>query len=345
MDGKEEMRMENTNNIYANYMDKREKSSHIDYNSKKVDSEKDIPVLAVFERLEKEEGIEKGKKKREKKKKRGVGVFLVFILCFITLFGMMQSPNLLYFFAEQLYNQERYAEAINLYDKAAVLGSKIGQEEYSIMSNRVIADYYYDTGKYEEAAKYYGRIIGQVETERMNDMASQYYNSEDYENAIKWYKFAENEEGVLNAQEKIASQYYENKEYDKAATYYEEIGDQDGYHKSVDAMAFSCYSEGKYEEAIEWYKKIEKTSGIHMAQIKLAEQCQEVGDYESAIQYYESAGEMDKSLEVKEFMADQYYENGNYERAKDLYDEILENELPFMTRLEIMMKSRRCKNK
>lgn len=335
--------MKGTKNIYANHMAKQDVRSHSYYDSQSEDSLKENPVLAVFERLEEEEQIKKGRKKKEKKKKRGSGLLCVFAILFIGIFGTMQAPNLLYSFAQQLYSQGKYEEAIFLYDKAAIVGSKIGQEEYSTMSNRAIADYYYDCGEYEEAARRYEVLIDQVDLERINEIANQYYDSEDYENAIKWYKFSGNEEEILNIQEKIASQYYENKEYDKAAKCYEEIGDEDSYNRAAEAMAFSCYSDGKYEEAMEWYEKIENTSGIHMAQIKLAEQCSEVGDYESAMEYYESAEEVEKVLEVKKLMADQYYENGEYKEAETLYEELLEKELPFTTRLEIMVKKGRCK--
>lgn len=335
--------MKGTKNIYANYINKQDVSSHAYVDSKRDNNSKDTPVLAVFERLEGEEQIKKERKKREKKKKRGAGLFYIFVILFIAIFGAVQAPSLLYSFAEQLYSQGRYDEAMSLYDKAAIVGSKIGQEEYSTMSNLVIADYYYDCGEYKEAAKRYEMMIDQVDVERINEIASQYYNSEDYENAIKWYEFSGNSEGILNTKKKIASQYYENKEYEKAARCYEEIGDEDSYKKAAEAMAFSCYNDGKYEEAIEWYEKIENTSGVHMAQIKLAKQCLEVGDYESAIEYYESAGEVEKVLEVKKLMADQYYENGEYKEAEALYEELLQNELPFTTRLEIMVKKGRCK--
>lgn len=333
--------MKDTKNIYANYINKQDISSRSHVDSQIENNSKDTPVLAVFERLEEEGKIKKERKKRDKK--RGLSLFHVFIILFIVIFGIMQAPSLLYSFAERLYSQGRYDEAMSLYDKAAIVGSKIGQEEYSTMSNRVIADYYYDCGEYEEAAKRYEMMIDQVDVERINEIASQYYNSEDYENAIKWYEFSGNSEGILNTKKKIASQYYENKEYEEAARCYEEIGDEDSYKKAAEAMAFSCYSDGKYEEAIEWYEKIENTSGVHMAQIKLAKQCLEVGDYEGAIEYYESAGEEERVLEVKKLMADQYYENGEYKQAEALYEGLLQNELPFTTRLEIMVKKGRCK--
>lgn len=335
--------MKGTKNTYVNDLS-RKNDIFSSYETKSKEDLKDTPVLAVFERLEKEEYGKKKEKNREEKKKKGLSMFCVFSFLFVSIFGMMQSPHILYSLAQQLYNQQKYEEAIFFYDKAAIVGKKFRQEEYSNMSNRAIADYYYDCGKYDEAAKYYESMIEQVDLERIDEIASQYYKNKDYENAMKWYQFSGNHEKVLNIQKEVADEHYENKEYEEAAKYYEEIGDRESYHKAVNAMAFSCYNEGKYEEAINWYKKIGHTSGIHMAQVKLAEQYYEVGDYENAILYYESAGEMERALEIKKSMADNYYENKEYKKAKLLYEELLESEISFMTKLEIMMKKGRCES-
>ena len=239
------------------------------------------------------------------------------------------------------YNQrvmERYAKALEWYEKAAYLGNAEAMNNIGKI---------YETGltvekDYEKALEWYEKAADLGNAEAMFNIGAM--ERDDYEKAMKWYKKAKEryekaaDLGDTSAMVFIGDIYrddkYVEKDYAKALEWYEkavDLGNAEAMLKIGSMYRDDEYVEKDYAKALEWYTKAADSGSVSAMKIvaNMYEQGEYVEqDYKEAMKWYEKAADSGDSITM--FRIGAYYERGIFverdlDKAQEWYDKVVDS--------------------
>lgn len=300
-------------------------------------------------------------------------VFVVFFLSFSTFFAQQSAiyTNSLVKFnrALELYNNQQYLAAQNLFDdvkeetddekiesdaayyiaNAAVRLGQPGADE--LMQNFVeryptstkrnsafldVADYYFQTGKYSLARRWYDRVdegaMSRSEKERyyFNNgyayfEAKQFEEAKDYLNRVK-----DTEEYGSQAKYYLGYMAYEGDDYQEANELFEEVKEEDRYSENLSYFqADMNFKQGNFQKAIELgLEQLPKANRNEISQLNkiIGESYFNLGQYDKAIPYLkEYKGERGKWTNTDYYqLGYAFYKQGDYEKAIAEFNKIID---------------------
>ena len=233
--------------------------------------------------------------------------------------------NLLFDYAQFLYNYAHYEEAVKIYQRQIALSEEIYDNDSTdtAKSYNNIGAVYKNQGNYNKALEYHFKALDIKEkalgrehpstATSYNNIGTVYDDQGDYDKALEYYFKA------LDIREKVLG-----KEHTDTATSYNNIGGV--YH---------C--QGDYDKALEYYFKAldikEKVLGLEHPDtatsynnIAGVYHCQ--GDYDKALEYHFKALGIDEKVLGTEHpgtatdynnIAGVYYSQGDYDKALEFY--------------------------
>ncbi|AVR43970.1 hypothetical protein C7S20_01090 [Christiangramia fulva] len=270
-----------------------------------------------------------------------------------------------------LYNNEQYLAAQNLFDEvmedtndekikgdcayyianAAVRLNQPGADELmekfvthyptSTKTNSAyldVADYYFNTGKYALARRWYDRVdekaMSRKDRERFyfnNGYA--YFRSNDMEKAQDYFqRVSDSKEYGSQAKYYLGYIAYEGDDYQQANQYFEEVKGNARYSKDLSYyQADMNFKLGNFEKAIEQgLEQLPKSNRQELSQLNkiIGESYFNLGEYEKAIPYLKEY----KGLRGKWNNTDYYqlgyayYKQGNYEAAINEFNKIIDGQ-------------------
>ncbi len=268
-----------------------------------------------------------------------------------------------------LYNNEQYLAAQNLFDEvmedtndekikgdcayyianAAVRLNQSGADE--LMENFVthyptstktnsayidVADYYFNTGKYALARRWYDRVdekaMGRKDRERFyfnNGYA--YFRSNDMEKAQDYFqRVRDSKEYGSQAKYYLGYIAYEGDDYQEANQYFEEVKGNARYSKDLSYyQADMNFKLGNFEKAIEQgLEQLPKSNRQELSQLNkiIGESYFNLGEYEKAIPYLKEYKGMRGKWNNTDYyqLGYAYYKQGNYEAAINEFNKIVD---------------------
>lgn len=270
-----------------------------------------------------------------------------------------------------LYNNEQYLAAQNLFDEvmedtndekikgdcayyianAAVRLNQPGADE--LMENFVthyptstktnsayldVADYYFNTGKYALARRWYDRVdedaMSRKDRERFffnNGYA--YFRSNDMEKAQDYFqRVRDSKEYGSQAKYYLGYIAYEGDDYQEANEYFEEVKGNARYSKDLSYyQADMNFKLGNFEKAIEQgLEQLPKSNRQELSQLNkiIGESYFNLGEYEKAIPYLKEYKGMRGKWNNTDYyqLGYAYYKQGNYEAAINEFNKIIDGQ-------------------
>ncbi|MCM4159707.1 tetratricopeptide repeat protein [Antarcticibacterium flavum] len=271
--------------------------------------------------------------------------------------------------ALELYNNEQYLAAQKLFDDVkgktrdekiesdaayyiANAAVRLGQpgadklmenfvERYPTSTKRNsafidVADYYFETGKYSLARRWYDRVdekgMSRAEKQRYyfnNGYA--YFTTNQYEEAQKYFnRVRDSKEYGSQAKYYLGYMAYEGDDYEEANELFEEVKDNDRYQENLSYFqADMNFKLGNFQKAIEQgLEQLPKSNRNEISQLNkiIGESYFNLGEYEKAIPYLQEY----KGLRGKWTNTDYYqlgyayFQQGNYEAAISEFNKIID---------------------
>jgi TolA-binding protein len=198
-----------------------------------------------------------------------------------------------------------------------------------------VADYYFETGKYALARKWYDMVdekaMGREEKQRFyfnNGYA--YFSSNQYEEAQKYFnRVRDTKEYGSQAKYYLGYMAYEGDDYQGANELFEEVKDNDRYQENLSYFQSDMnFKLGNFEKAIELgLKQLPKANRNEISQLNkiIGESYFNLGQYDKAIPYLKEY----KGLQGKWTNTDYYqlgyayYKQGNYQSAISEFNKII----------------------
>lgn len=158
--------------------------------------------------------------------------------------------------AEKYYNSENYEEAIKYYEKII----KNNVMSFIIIGN--IGECYFNIGEYEKSIDYYKLFLEKYgdTVPIISNIAIAYSNLNNYELSIEYFnKLLKIDEDNIDALNGLADCYYEKKQYKKAIKLSKKILTLDENNiEALDTISDCYYDLEKYNLSIKYSKKIIK---------------------------------------------------------------------------------------
>ena len=305
---------------------------------------------------------------------RRIASFLVvFTLFFTSIFAQqsaIQTNDLVKFNkALELYNNEQFLPAQTLFDEVkdeaedekivsdcayyiAYAAVRLGQpgadklmedfvERYPTSTKRNtafidVADYYFQTGKYSYARKWYDKVdekgMSRADKERYyfnNGYA--YYASNNFEDAATYLnKVRDSKEYGSQAKYYLGYMAYEGDDYEQANELFEEVKENDAYSENLSYFQSDMnFKQGNFEKAIELgLEQLPKANRSEISQLNkiIGESYFNLGKFEESIPYLKEY----KGLRGKWTNTDYYqlgyayYKQGDYESAISEFNKIID---------------------
>jgi len=271
--------------------------------------------------------------------------------------------------ALELYNNEQYLAAQNLFDdvkdntedekikgdaayyiaNAAVRLNQPGADR--LMENFVtryptstktnsayldVADYYFQTGKYPLARRWYDRVdensMSRKDRERFyfnNGYA--YFRSNQFEEAQTYFnRVRDSKEYGAQAKYYLGYIAYEGDAYEEANEYFEEVKGNDRYTEDLSYFqADMNFKLGNFEKAIEQgLEQLPKSNRQEIPQLNkiIGESYFNLGQYEEAIPYLKGYNGLRGKWNNTDYyqLGYAYYKQGNYEAAINEFNKIVD---------------------
>lgn len=306
-------------------------------------------------------------------KRLSASLLLFLFISFSNLFAQQSAAytNELVKFdrALKLYNNEQYLAAQNLFDQVkdetndekiksdaayyiANAAVRLGQtgadqlmqdfvERYPTSTKRNsafldVADYYFETGKYSLARKWYDRVdekgMGRSERQRYyfnNGYA--YFTSNQYEEARKYFnRVRDSKQYGSQAKYYLGYMAYEGDDYQEANQLFEAVKDNDRYQENLSYFQSDMnFKLGNFDKAIELgLEQLPKANRNEISQLNkiIGESYFNLGQYEKAIPYLKEY----KGLRGKWTNTDYYqlgyayYKQGDYQSAISEFNKIID---------------------
>lgn len=298
-----------------------------------------------------------------------LGVFLFFITASFAQQSAIYTNDLVKFNrALELYNNEQYLAAQNLFDNVkdetkdekiksdavyyiANAAVRLGQpgadqlmqdfvERYPTSTKRNsafldVADYYFGTGKYSLARKWYDRVdekaMNREEKQRYyfnNGYA--YFKANQYEDAQKYLnRVRDSKEYGSQAKYYLGYMAYEGDDYQEANELFEEVKENDRYEENLSYFQSDMnFKQGNFEKAIELgLAQLPKANRNEISQLNkiIGESYFNLGQYAQAIPYLkEYKGERGKWTNTDYYqLGYAYYKQGDYAAAISEFNKII----------------------
>jgi TolA-binding protein len=271
--------------------------------------------------------------------------------------------------ALELYNNQQYLAAQTLFDKvmdkvdderieancayyianAAIRLNQPGAD--ALMENFVqryptstktnaafldVADYYFETGKYSLARKWYDTVdqrnLSKAEKERYNfNNGYAYFRANQYEEAKEYLKKVENS-AKYGSQAKyyLGFMAYEGDDYEQANALFEEVQDNKRYEEDLSYFqADMNFKQGNFEKAIELgLEQLPRADRRDKSELNkiIGESYFNLGQYEKAIPYLkEYQGERGRWNNTDYYqLGYAYFQQGDYEAAISEFNKIID---------------------
>ena len=199
-----------------------------------------------------------------------------------------------------------------------------------------VADYYFQTGKYALARRWYDRVderaMSRKDRERYyfnNGYA--YFRTNDKEKAQSYFnRVRDSQEYGSQAKYYLGYIAYEGDDYEEANEYFEEVKTNDRYSEDLSYFqADMNFKLGNFEKAIQQGKEqLPNSNRQEVSQLNkiIGESYFNLGQYEEAIPYLKAYGGMRGKWNNTDYyqLGYAYYKQGNYEAAINEFNKIIE---------------------
>ncbi|WP_029035692.1 tetratricopeptide repeat protein [Salinimicrobium terrae] len=302
-------------------------------------------------------------------------ICLFVVLVFSSVFGFSQQSAIQtneladYNRALELYNNQQYLAAQTLFDEvqdevdderikanaayyianAAIRLNQPGADELmedfveryptSTKTNAAyldVADYYFETGKYSLARKWYDTVdqrnLSKAEKERFNfNYGYAYFRANQYDEAKEYLnKVKDSNKYGSQAKYYLGFMAYEGDDYEQANELFEEVEDTERYEE--DLFYFQAdmnFKQGNFEKAIELgLEQLPRADRRDRSELNkiIGESYFNLGQYEEAIPYLkEYKGERGKWNNTDYYqLGYAYFQQGNYEAAISEFNKIID---------------------
>ncbi len=199
-----------------------------------------------------------------------------------------------------------------------------------------VADYYFETGKYSLARKWYDTVdqrnLSKSEKERFNfNNGYAYFKANQYEEAKEYLnKVKDSKKYGSQAKYYLGFMAYEGDDYEQANALFEEVQDNERYEEDLSYFqADMNFKQGNFEKAIqlglEQLPRADRRDRSELNKI-IGESYFNLGQYEKAIPYLkEYQGERGKWNNTDYYqLGYAYFQQGNYEAAISEFNKIID---------------------
>ena len=298
-----------------------------------------------------------------------------FTLCFMLSTIIFQSLGQLQKIdsLKELASQADDSTKLNLYIKISSLYSDINldtaniylskidsiikrtdNKKYTAISEHNKGNYYFKTGEYDKALKYYRnalKFFKEIQNKNkiastLNNIGTIFEKKGEYEKALEHFLRALNVQESMNNKEEVAKIYLNIGlihmrigNYEKADEYYnkskkirQEINDKEGLALVYNNMAILYYYTENYdnvrnyfEKAYEIYKELGNDRKQAMTLSNLGQIYVEIGKFDKALKSYKTCLEIEKKLKDKDGLIGTYQMTARVLRQRGEYDKALSN--------------------
>jgi len=199
-----------------------------------------------------------------------------------------------------------------------------------------VADYYFETGKYSLARKWYDTVdqrnLSKAEKERFNfNNGYAYFRAKQYDEAKEYLnKVKDSKKYGSQAKYYLGFMAYEGDDYEQANALFEEVEDTDRYEEDLSYFqADMNFKQGNFEKAIELgLEQLPRADRRDRSELNkiIGESYFNLGQYDKAIPYLkEYQGERGKWNNTDYYqLGYAYFQQGDYEAAISEFNKIID---------------------